>query len=77
MKFKSDRHIVQLLDAPYEDEPNTQQLFPWFRLIMFLIYFTGLCRRVVFDLLLDSDDPSELPNLFQYDVEYDLYYINN
>jgi hypothetical protein len=45
---------------------------------MFPIYYTGLARKLIFDLSNDEQEPEEpAQNIFQYDLEYDLYYTDN
>jgi hypothetical protein len=78
IKFKSDRHIIQDLQYDEEEDVPILGLYPWFRLIMFPIFYTGLARKLVFDLSNDNDEPDEPPqNIFQYDLQYDLYYTDS
>jgi hypothetical protein len=62
VKYKSYRHIVQMLDVPNHQEDDTQtELFPWFRLVMYPIYYSGLCRKLIYDLSPSSDESDEPP----------------
>jgi hypothetical protein len=76
MKFKSDRHIIQAIQIPDPDQ-NVFELFPWFRLILYPIFYTGLARKLIFDLSNEAEDPNDPQKLFQYDLQYDLYYTDN
>jgi hypothetical protein len=67
LKIKSDRHIIQLLDVP-PAEDQRENFFRWFRLIMFLIYFTGLFYIIIYDLSPDNDEQVDLPENDEFGV---------
>jgi hypothetical protein len=74
--FKSDRHIIQ--DLSYwdpEEETNKNALFPWFRVILIPIFFSGLARSLIYSL---SPETDQLPlNFFSVEQDIDLYYTDN
>ncbi len=73
VKFKSTRYIIQNLEY-YDSEAglNKFALFPWFRVMLIPIFYSGLARSLLLTLAPDKDADPVI--LFQIDEDYDILY---